>query len=130
MLVQLAGYDAKYAEWLSQNLYRLKENSMKLLEQDGRDSGEFVRYSIVVSFDYEKELKKFKLYTTAGTKGMAPDKRDLLEKAILVTNDSSVTIDLKTMSQILTQFLKLPKLDAYTQELLADEHFNKWIDLL
>ena len=89
-----------------------------------------MRYSIVVTFDFEKELKKFKLYTTAGTKGMATDKRDLLEKAILVTNDSSVTIDLKTMSQILTQFLKLPKLDTYTQDLLADEHFNKWIDLL
>lgn len=78
MLKLLTGYDHGYADWLPKNLHRLKSNSIKFIEQNGREASELVRYSLVVDFDFNTDLKKFKLYVKAATDGMKDDKRTLL----------------------------------------------------
>lgn len=96
-MIKQVGYDPKYAEWLPKNLQRLKENSIKLLESDGRDSAEFVRYSIIVNFDYTKDLKRFKAYVISGTKGNSTDRKSFIDTAIELTDDSGASVDLKSL---------------------------------
>ena len=130
MMTKNVGYEAKYADWLAKNVHRLKENSIKILEQDGRDSGASVWYSTVVDFNYETELKKFKAYATSGTFRNQSEKRDFLEKAIELTSDAKIQIELNTMKQVITKVLNLSKLDAETKSNLQDQTLNKWPDLL
>ena len=78
MLAVFTGYDYSYADWLPKNLHRLKSNSIKFIEQNGREANELVRYSLVVDFNLNTDLKKFKNYVKAATDGMKDDKRTLL----------------------------------------------------
>ena len=49
------GFDEIYSCWLSQNLHRLNEASVKLLDDLDPQSYYFVRTSTVVSFDYNSQ---------------------------------------------------------------------------
>ena len=52
-------FDEVYASWLSTNLHRLKESSVKLLEDLDPDSYKYVRLSTVTQFEYEKQIRSF-----------------------------------------------------------------------
>ena len=47
-------FDDLYAKWLSENLHRLNDSSVNLLEGLDPDSYQYVRVSTISSFDYAK----------------------------------------------------------------------------
>jgi len=47
-------FDDLYSKWLSENLHRLNDSSVKLLEGLDPDSYQYVRVSTISSFDYTK----------------------------------------------------------------------------
>ena len=59
-LVDCAGFDKDYAKWLSQNLHRLKGNSVKFLEDEGPNSESLVKFAIVTQFDSAQEQQAFR----------------------------------------------------------------------
>ena len=59
-LVDCAGFDKDYAKWLSQNLHRLKGNSVKFLEDEGPNSESLVKFAIVTQFDSVQEQQAFR----------------------------------------------------------------------
>ena len=50
-----------YSKWLSENLHRLNESSVKLLATLDPDSYHNVRVSTITTFDYDKQLALFKM---------------------------------------------------------------------
>ena len=50
-----------YAKWLSENLHRLNNSSIRLLETLDPDSYHDVRVSTITAFDYDKQLALFKM---------------------------------------------------------------------
>ena len=52
LLLRLRGFDKRYADWLSKNLHRLKPNSIKLIEDEGPGSKDYLRWSLVTDFNY------------------------------------------------------------------------------
>jgi hypothetical protein len=71
-----------------------------------------VKYSLVVNFDIDTELKKFSAYVNAATKGMKDDKCSFMETAIEHTNDNKQSIDLASFKVIICKILGFPKLTA------------------
>ena len=59
LLQRELNFDEVYASWLSNNLHRLKDSSVKLLEDLDPESYKYVRLSTVTQFDYEKQLRFF-----------------------------------------------------------------------
>lgn len=130
LLITLDGYENPYADWLSKNIYRLKPNSIKLIEQNGKVASSLVKYSLVVNFDIDTELKKFSAYVNAATKGMKDDKCSFMETAIEHTNDNKQSIDLASFKVIICKILGFPKLTAQIKSLLTGESMNTWTVLL
>ena len=54
------GFDDIFSKWLSKNLCRLKESSVKLLEDLDKESYMYIRISTVTQFDFDKERGLFK----------------------------------------------------------------------
>ena len=90
LLKDLLQFDEVYSKWLSENLHRLTDSSVQLLDDLSPDSYQYVRLSIVVDFNYEseKELRAIKgrAYLIFGG-GFQKEKRFMFEDAIMKTND-------------------------------------------
>jgi len=56
LLTTVAGYPADYSHWLRENLHLLNDISGKLIEEEGINSFELVRFSLITDFDYSNAL--------------------------------------------------------------------------
>ena len=61
---------------------------------------EILRYSLITSFDYDTEGKKFQ-FSIAGISMMPQDKKLMLEKAVLITNTKGILLSLEELKTLL-----------------------------
>ena len=88
-MVRLAGFHKDCAKVLAENLHHLKDNSIKLLEDDRRPSADEMLFSFVTVFDYTKELKKFRLYVSTAGGDIPFEKKVLFASGILAAQNNN-----------------------------------------
>ena len=121
-------FDELYSKWLSENLHRLKESSVALLEPLEPDSYQYVRVSTIAQFDYEKQLVLFKSRARNIYSGFQSDKLAMLEAAITLTNDRGVVLDLATLGKVIMCARDLPKQSRGAQSRFKEITLDKWLD--
>ena len=84
-----------FATWLSLNLHRLKESSVKLLYDLDPESYPYVRLSTVTEFDYESLLIRFKGRAKCIYSGLQSDKLIIIETAMTLTSDKGIMINIE-----------------------------------
>ena len=104
------GFDEVYSCWLSRNLHRLNEASVKLLDDLDPQSYYFVRTSTVVSFDYNSQLSLFKSYAKLVFKAFPNDRQNMLEHGMTLTNEKGKRLDLDTLGKVIRTARDLPKM--------------------
>ena len=121
-------FDELYAKWLSENLHRLKESSVALLEPLEPDSYQYVRVSTIAQFDYEKQLGLFKSRARNIYSGFQSDKLAMLEAAITQTSESGIVLDLDALGKVITCARDLPKQFRGVQSRFKELTLDKWVD--
>ena len=95
-------FKENYAEWLPKNLEYLQRGSLEILKNLNPKDFEHVRYSTVVSLANPKEQKTFDLNMMAITERMDRKKRNILERAVLASHETSSIVSLKVFREIVT----------------------------
>ena len=120
------GFDGVYARWLSENLHRLKEASVKLLTDLDKESYKFVRLSTVTQFDFEKKLKLFRSRANNIYRGLPMEKITIFEKAMTVTNDKGIMLDIDTLTKAITVAKNFEKQERGKKNEYGSITLDKW----
>lgn len=128
LLENLLDFDEIFSKWLSKNLSRLKESSVKLLEHLDPESYKYIRVSTIVSFNFETELNIFKSRTRTIYDGFQIEKRNLIESAITVTSELDVTVDMATLTKIIACARDMPKVNSIRNNRFKDIRLDRWVE--
>jgi len=127
LLVKWLAFDRAYAQWLSENLWRLTSESRTFLKGKGKDSFLYVLLSLVTEdLDDDTNRKSFEKIAEACKTGMHQTKIDLLKKGVSLTNDRHVTMSVKDL-RIVIQFILMTK--SITQPKEKERLSNVSLDL-
>ena len=94
-----------YATWLSENLHRLNDQSIKLIDELGADSSNHVRWSTVVDLSCEKQRKHYDLYMSLFKK-LPTSRSSLLLQAVKLTNDQQIILQIGQLKEIISFAMK------------------------
>ena len=122
------GFDDIFAKWLSCNLHRLNDLSVRLLESLDPKSYHFLRMSIVSKFDFKTELKLFKTRAWCVFDGFQNEKRNILEAAITLTNDRGIRINMENLGKVIVAARNLRKKFKNGLERFKLITLDRWVD--
>ena len=119
-LIRYAGFEKNCATLLSEELHRLKPNSIKLLESEEKSIAEQILFSFVTDFDFVKEFKIFRNYVNTASAGMPQAKMDLFRDGIFTANTNAQTLTLKELCECIKEMLGLRKVGPAIKAQLAN----------
>jgi hypothetical protein len=95
LLMKKLDFDDNYAKWLPEHLEHLNHSSLDILEALNPNEFEHVRFSTVVSISNVKERRTFDLNMISIVKHAGRPKRNIMEKAILVSQAAGSVMSLQ-----------------------------------
>ena len=125
LLQRWSSFDPTYAGWLSENLHRLNDQSVKLIDELGADSSNHVRWSIVVDFTDEKLRSRYDMYMSLFKK-LPTSRSSLLLQAVKLTNDQHIILQMGQLKEVIGFAMKNDfKKDK--KSTLAGVTLDKWV---
>jgi hypothetical protein len=101
---------------------------VRLLETLNPNDYQFVRLSIISQFGYEKQLSLFKSRAKLIFLGFKNEKRNVLEKAITLTNDKNIMLNMNQLSNIILTARDFPKLSREELNRYENITLDRWIE--
>ena len=106
LLMKKLDFDDNYAKWLPEHLEHLNHSSLDILEALNLNEFEHVRFSTVVSISNVKERRTFDLNMISIVKHAGRPKRNIMEKAILVSQAAGSVMSLQQFRKIVSMAMK------------------------
>ena len=127
LLTSAFDFKEDYAEWLPKNLDHLRHGSLEILEDLNPKDFERVRYSTVVSFSGPKERENFDKNIKAITKFMERSKRNILEKAVLESQNTGTSVSLRDFRDIVTMAMNTDIAGKENKNHFTGLPFDQWL---
>ena len=105
-LMEKLSFSDLYAKWLTDHLQHLKGGSLDILSDLIPKQFEHVRYATVVSIRKTSERKTFDLNIELIEKHLTRAKRNILESAVLASQENSTVMSLSNFREIVAKAIE------------------------
>ena len=85
-----------------------------------------MRFSLVINFDYNTQLERFKSYCSVGFNGLTPEKKELLKVAIKYTQEKNASLDLDQFREVINAMRRCKTLDRDLKDTLKGALLYNW----